>query len=121
MKSRAKHKIIIRIIGGALIFASALGFFAGCQGEASPGIGGKDKGGSSPIELPWLPPIFYNPYFIFALILGVAVLALTVFMAVRIIREKREDKNAERAVAEEKWKECEDKEKEKEKRKTENE
>ena len=99
-----KNKSLFKTIISALIFALTLCGLAACQKNTEPGLGG-DPGASC--ELLWLPPIFYNGYFIFALLLGVAVLALTVFMAVRIIREKRADKQAERKMAEEKWKEHE--------------
>ena len=44
-----------------------------------------------------------------AAVIFAAILAFTVIMAVRIIREKTADKRAERAIAEKKWKEFEDK------------
>ena len=104
-----KNKSLYKTILGAALFIFALCGFSACK-KSEPGL---SQGSGSPLELPWLPPLFYDARFIFALILGVAVMVLTVIMAVRIIHEKRADKRAERAVAQKKWKAFEDKEEEK--------
>ena len=108
-----KYKSISKIILGAALFALALCGFTACEKSAA----GFGQAGTPPIELERITPkedakwaLIIDAKFIFAMILGVAVVALTTFMAVRIIREKRADKRAARAVAEDKWKKFEEKE-----------
>jgi len=108
-----KYKSIYKIIIGAAFFVLALCGIAACE-KSGDGIG---QAGNPPVNLDRVTPkedpkwaLVIDAQFIFAVILGVAVVALTTFMAVRIIREKRADKRADRAVREAKWKEFEGKE-----------
>ncbi|MCL2796789.1 MAG: hypothetical protein FWD58_01870 [Firmicutes bacterium] len=99
-----KNKSLYRTIVGTILFVLALIGLVACE-KSEPGL---SQGKSSPLELPWLSPLFYDARFIFALILGVALVALTVVVAVRIIREKRADKQADRAIQDEKWENAND-------------
>lgn len=83
--------------------AALLGF-AGCAKQQEPGFGQ----GSSVTPPAIDRPANIDVWLIIAIVIGAAVLALTVFMAVRMIREKSADRRAEQAVLAEKRREKEE-------------